>query len=132
MTSLGKRLVQAAHEAVTIARGEANPSTYRAYVPEEVDVRAIRTQLGLTQDEFSRRFGFALSALRDWEQKRRQPDTAARAYLQVISREPEAVERGLGLPEGLMKASVKGLRRRPRKTASPAESSSSRMVRKRE
>ncbi len=96
MTSLGKRLIQSAQEAVAIARGEADPSTYRVFVPDDIDVRAIRTQLGLTQEEFSRRFGFAVKALRDWEQKRRRPDTAARAYLLVISREPDMVMRTLG------------------------------------
>jgi len=33
--------------------------------------------------------------VRDWEQGRSQPDSAARAYLMVIEREPEAVERAL-------------------------------------
>lgn len=120
MTSLGKRLIQSAHEAAAIARGEADPSTYRVFVPEDVDVRAIRTGLGLTQDEFSRRFGFTLSALRDWEQRRRRPDTAARAYLQVISREPEAVARGLGLPEDAVKIRAKGrMRPKPRTILTP-------------
>ncbi len=120
MTSLGKRLVQSAHEALAIARGEADPSTYRVFVPEDVDVRAIRVGLGLTQDEFSRRFGFALSALRDWEQQRRRPDTAARAYLQVISREPEAVARGLGLPEWTVEVRAKGrMRQKPRTVVTP-------------
>ena len=98
MSSLGKRLIQSAQEAVAIAKGEADPSSYRAYVPKEVDVRAIRVRLRMTQEEFARRFGFAVSALRDWEQKRRQPDTAARAYLQVIAKSPKAVEQALWTP----------------------------------
>jgi putative transcriptional regulator len=58
-------------------------------------VKAIRTRQGLTQEEFAARYGFAVSAVREWEQKRRMPDPAARAYLVVIDREPEAVARAL-------------------------------------
>ena len=34
--------------------------------------------------------------LRGWEQGRKEPDAAERAYLIVIGREPEAVGRALG------------------------------------
>jgi putative transcriptional regulator len=95
MTMLGKRLVQAAHEARAIARGDADPATYRVHVASDVDVAKIRGDLGLTQAEFARAFGFPAGTVRDWEQGRRQPDTAARAYLTVIGREPEAVRRAL-------------------------------------
>jgi putative transcriptional regulator len=64
-------------------------------VPEEIDVAAIRKRLGLSQAEFAGRFGFKLDALHNWEQGRRRPDGAARAFLRVIEREPEAVRRAL-------------------------------------
>jgi putative transcriptional regulator len=41
------------------------------------------------------RFGFALNAVQNWEQGRREPDGAARAYLTVIDRSPIAVRRAL-------------------------------------
>jgi putative transcriptional regulator len=44
-----------------------------AHVPADVDVKAIHTKLGLSQDSFALRFGFSPAALRDWEQRRRQP-----------------------------------------------------------
>ena len=34
---------------------------------------------------------------RDWEQGRCEPDQPARAYLTVIARDPEAVQRALGI-----------------------------------
>lgn len=55
----------------------------------------IRRQLGLSQDEFARRFRIPIGTLRDWEQHRTEPDQAARAYLAVIEREPDAVARAL-------------------------------------
>jgi len=66
-----------------------------AHVPEEVDVAAIRKSLGLSQAEFALRFGFKLDAVQNWEQGRRRPEGAARAFLRVIEREPAAVQRAL-------------------------------------
>jgi len=36
-----------------------------------------------------------IGTLRDWERGRVEPDQAARAYLTVIAREPEAVRKAL-------------------------------------
>jgi putative transcriptional regulator len=95
MTSLGKRLIQAAEQSRKIARGEADPSTYKVHVPAEIDVKAIRQGLKMTQAEFSARYGFPLGTLRDWEQGKGKPDTSARVLLLVIAKEPQAVERAL-------------------------------------
>jgi len=83
-------------EALAIARGEADPSTYRIHVPDEVDVKAIRKKFGMTQNAFAERFGFSMARLRDWEQGRSHPDGALRAYLLVIDRKPDAVKEALG------------------------------------
>lgn len=82
-------------EAVSIARGEADPSTYRVHVPSSVDVRSIRKDLCMTQQVFADTFGFTVTQVRDWEQGRVMPTHAVRAYLIVISREPETVRRAL-------------------------------------
>jgi transcriptional regulator with XRE-family HTH domain len=54
--------------------------------------------MGLSQAKFANQFGFSVDAVRNWEQGRRQPDVAARAFLMVIDREPEAVCRALSAP----------------------------------
>lgn len=51
--------------------------------------RVIRTALGLTQEEFASRYKIPLGTLRDWEQGRAEPDAPARAYLNLIARDPE-------------------------------------------
>jgi putative transcriptional regulator len=51
----------------------------------------IRRALGLTQEEFAKRYGIPLGTLRDWEQGRTEPDATAKAYLKVIALEPETV-----------------------------------------
>jgi putative transcriptional regulator len=93
MTALGKRLIQSAREARRIVRGEANTKSYKMHIPAEIDVRAVRVRLNMTQEEFAVRYGLTLA--RDWEQGRSSPDSAARAYLTVIEREPKAVARAL-------------------------------------
>jgi putative transcriptional regulator len=44
------------------------------------------------------RFGPELDAVRNWEYSRREPDAAARSYLTVIERDPEAVQEALAVP----------------------------------
>jgi putative transcriptional regulator len=58
-------------------------------------VKVIRRALGLSQEEFAARFRIPLGTLRDWEQGRKDPDAAARAYLIVIGRNPTAVSEAL-------------------------------------
>lgn len=60
--------------------------------------KVIRRALNLTQEEFAAQFQIAIGTLRDWEQNRYEPDGAAKAYLKVIAREPEAVRRALEAP----------------------------------
>jgi putative transcriptional regulator len=75
--------------------GTADESQYVVHIPPEIDIKAIRGRLGLTQKEFADRFEFNINTLRHWEQGRRVPDGTARAYLRVIDREPEAVRKAL-------------------------------------
>ena len=58
--------------------------------------KTLRRVLALTQEEFAERYHIPIGTLRDWEQGRCEPDQPARAYLTVIAREPEAVQRALG------------------------------------
>ena len=82
-------------EAISYASGKLDPSQYRVHVPVQVDVKAIRSKLGLTQEEFAGRFGFSINTLRHWEQGRRIPEGPTRAYLIVIDREPATVQKAL-------------------------------------
>ncbi len=67
----------------------------RIEAPDEVDVKTIRDALDLSQEAFARRFGLDLATVRNWEQKRSRPDTAARVLLRTIEKEPDAVTRAL-------------------------------------
>ena len=64
---------------------------FKAHVPRDVDVKAIRNRLGMTQARFSATFGFSLDAIKHWEGGRRTPEAPARTLLTVIDKNPAAV-----------------------------------------
>src|ERR1700722_16774993 len=59
--------------------------------------KVIRRALELTQEEFAARYHIPLGTLRDWEQGRAEPDQPTQAYLLLIARDPEHVNRTLNL-----------------------------------
>lgn len=90
-----KSIRRGLEEAVAFVRGEADVRKYRVHVPQRIDVRTIRMRLGMTQQEFAGRFGFSVNTLRHWEHGKRQPEGPTRAYLLVIDRAPNAVQKAL-------------------------------------
>src|ERR1700722_16970316 len=64
---------------------------FKAHVPHDVDVKAIRNRLGMTQARFSDTFGFSLDAIKHWEGGRRNPESPARTLLTVNDKNPPAV-----------------------------------------
>ncbi len=53
--------------------------------------RNIRIRLHMTQEQFSNQFHLPLGTVRDWEQGKKTPDSAARTLLRVIAHNPKAV-----------------------------------------
>jgi len=94
-SALGRQLIRGLRQVEAHLRGEADLPSRELQVPREVNIRAIRANLGLSQIEFARRYGLSPRSLQDWEQGKRKPDSAMRAYLTVIDRNHEAVERAL-------------------------------------
>ncbi len=84
-------------EAAARADRDAQPLTASdfARMKRTPQAKIIRRALELTQEEFALRYRIPLGTLRDWEQGRSQPDQATRAYLTLIARDPEHVERRL-------------------------------------
>ena len=92
MSAAGDRILRSVRNLrAAVQAGAALP----VHVPAEVDVRAIRKKLGMSQARFAAAFGFGLDAVQNWEQGRRRPEGAARAFLKVIAHEPDAVRRAL-------------------------------------
>jgi putative transcriptional regulator len=75
-----------------------NPPLTEKELARVVAARAVqraRAATGLSQSEFAQRFRINAARLKDWEQGRTMPDSAALAYLRVIEREQKVVERAL-------------------------------------
>ena len=81
--------------AVDYAEGSADPDQFGVHIPVEVDLKGIRSRLGMSQEGFARAFGFSIGRIRDWEQGRSPIDAPSRVLLLVIDKEPDAVRRAL-------------------------------------
>jgi putative transcriptional regulator len=90
----GERMIASAREALAFAKGRRNHGC-EVHVPNDIDVKAIREGISLSQGEFAKLFGLSKRTLEHWEHGRRVPSGPARAFLTVIAREPEAVRRAL-------------------------------------
>ena len=93
----GKRIIESMKEALAISKGELPKASYKIHIPENIDVKAIRDKMGLSQSSFANRFVLSVYSLRNWEQGKRQPDPAARAYLKVIEKAPDFVSKVLAV-----------------------------------
>ena len=94
-------MTEAERHAAALADPDAQPLTPETmkFMKRTPQARVIRRALELSQEEFSARFRIPLGTLRDWEQGRKDPDAAARAYLRVIGRNPSAVLEALNPAE---------------------------------
>ncbi len=93
MSKAGARILEAARDAAAIARGDKKAA--RMHVPADIDVRAIRHKLKLSQEDFASEFGFSVDQIRNWEQRRSRPLGGLRSYLMIIERNPDGIRQVL-------------------------------------
>lgn len=91
MSKTGNRILKSAREALAYARGEADIG-FVAHVPDGIDVKAVRERTGLSQPKFAQRIGVPVGTLRNWEQRRREPEGPARVLLALLEKRPNIVE----------------------------------------
>lgn len=87
-----KKLVNGLEEILSYEQSKGTAGRKTVIVPTEVDVRAVRKHLHLSQHDFAMRYGFPIGTVRNWEQGRRRPEGAARLLLEIIARKPELVD----------------------------------------
>ena len=96
MSKIGESLLRGAEEALEYAKGNKRTTkVHHVKIPKKIDVYAIRDKLHMSQNMFAACFGFSIRTIEKWEQGVRQPAGAARAYLLVIDRNPDAVRSAL-------------------------------------
>lgn len=66
---------------------------HEIFIPDEIDVKDIRKNLGMSQTDFAKVFGISSSNIRHWEQGDRKPSGLARTLLALISKNPKEVLR---------------------------------------
>jgi putative transcriptional regulator len=82
-------LLASVREGGKILRGKAKPS--RKFIVEAPDVKKIRADYELSQNEFAALMGISVKTLRNWEQGRRVPGGPARVLLQVAAKHPDVI-----------------------------------------
>lgn len=82
-------IVASLRNAIAHAKGDARAGR----VVAGPDVKAIRQSVRLTQSAFAKTYRFSVATVRDWEQRRRQPDTGSATLLRMIEADPRGVER---------------------------------------
>jgi len=84
---------QGLDEALEFSKGNIGKAVVHEFSP--VDVKKIRSQIGMTQNEFASAFGISVSTLRHWERGDRTPHGPALVLLNVVAKEPKAVLKAL-------------------------------------
>ena len=91
-----RELLTSVRQAGAIRRGRLKPSRVSTFKP--ANIKAVRAELGQSQEEFALMIGVSVATLRNWEQGRRVPDGPALALLRVAARNPKAVADALHRP----------------------------------
>lgn len=84
---------QGLEEALEFSKGKKGKAVVHAFSP--VDVKNIRSNVGMSQNEFASAFGISVSTLRHWERGDRTPHGPALVLLNVVAKEPKAVLKAL-------------------------------------
>ncbi len=84
---------QGLNEALEFSKDQKLKSVVHEFTP--VNVKNIRSQVGMSQNEFASAFGISVSTLRHWERGDRKPHGPALVLLNVVAREPNAVLKAL-------------------------------------
>lgn len=93
MSSAFESIKQGLEEAVEFSKGKKRKAVVHEFSP--VDVKNIRSKIGMSQSEFASAFGISVSTLRHWERGDRTPHGPALVLLNVVAKEPKAVLKAL-------------------------------------
>lgn len=85
MSDAGRALLD---DVMSIKAGAAT----KTWTPEQLLALSVRKKLGKSQQAFSKLLGIPVGTIRDWEQGRKQPSSAAVTLIKVAQRNPKVLE----------------------------------------
>lgn len=88
-----ERLVKSLQEAVEFKEGKRHDVKVIERCIPDVDVKLLRQELKLTQEDFAVQYGIPTSTVRNWEQGVRKPEGTARILLNLIRSMPNDIAR---------------------------------------
>ena len=95
MSKPGKEIITGAQQALAYLKGDKTKGRAYKVRNRDIDVKAIRKGLHMTQEVFSETFAIPVSTLKKWETNIRVPEGPTKAYLTVIEKNPHAVKKAL-------------------------------------
>ena len=84
-----QELMESIGHAGEYMHGRRKPSRVFRYTP--ANVRKIRLQLGLSQNQFALAIHISVNTLQNWEQGRCVPEGPAQVLLKIADKNPKAV-----------------------------------------
>jgi len=84
---------QGLDEALEFSKGNQSKAVVHEFAP--IDVKNIRANVGMSQNEFASAFGISVGTLRHWERGDRTPRGPALVLLNVVAKQPKAVLKAL-------------------------------------
>ncbi len=93
MSNAFNSIKQGLEEAIEFSKGKIGKAIVHEFSP--IDVKNIRANVGMSQNEFASAFGISVSTLRHWERGDRTPHGPALVLLNVVAKEPKAVLKAL-------------------------------------
>ena len=95
MSKAGKEIITGTQQALTYLKGDKTVGRAYKVRARDINVKAIRENLDMTQEVFSETFAIPVSTLKKWETNNRVPEGPTKAYLTVIEKNPRAVKKAL-------------------------------------
>ena len=95
ISKAGKEIITGTEQALAYLKGDKTKGRAYKVRARDINIKAIRENLNMTQEVFSETFAIPVSTLKKWETNNRVPEGPTKAYLMVIEKSPHAVKKAL-------------------------------------
>ncbi|MSQ52186.1 MAG: helix-turn-helix domain-containing protein [Betaproteobacteria bacterium] len=93
---IGKKVLESIQEILDYEEGRKTSVRVSSLaIHDDIDVRAVRDSLELSQKKFADLYGLPVATIQNWESGRRKPELAAKLLLKVIEKNPDLVAKAI-------------------------------------